>query len=86
MSFDTVKANLEKEGASLLSQLKEELSEDLDLFRCNFSVSFIDEILTMRHELIIAESIALHEQLQREGKPIGATSIWNDKYENVLNF
>ena len=84
MSFDTVKSNLEKEGASLLSQLKEELSEDLDLFRSNFSVSFIDEILTMRHKLIIAESIALHEQLQREGKPTGATSIWNDKYENYL--
>ena len=74
MSFDTVKSNLEKEGASLLSQLKEELSEDLDVFRSNSSESFIDEILRMRRELIIAESIALHEQLQTEGKPVGDSS------------
>ena len=84
MSFDTVKSNLKKEGPSLLSQLKVELSEDLDLFRSNFSELFIDEILRMRRELKIAESIALHEQLQREGKPTGDTSIWNDKYQNYL--
>lgn len=85
MSFDTVKSNLEKEGASLLSQLKEELSEDLDVFRSNSSESFIDEILRMRRELIIAESIALHEQLQREGKPVGDTLLWYDEYNNYLN-
>ena len=85
MSFDTVKSNLEKEGASLLSQLKEELSEDLDVFRSNSSESFIDEILRMRRELIIAESIALHEQLQREGKPVGDTLLWYDEYNSYLN-
>ena len=85
MSFATVKANLEKEGASLLSQLKEKLGEDLDVFRSNFSDLFIDEILRMRRELKIAETIALHEQLQREGKPVGDTLLWCDEYKNYLN-
>ena len=85
MSFNTVKANLEKEGASLLSQLKKELGEDLDVFRSNSSKSYIEEILRMRRELKIAETIALHEQLQREGKPVGDTLLWFDDYNNYLN-
>ena len=39
----------------------------------------------MKNDLIIAESVALHEQLKREGKPVGATLIWYDKYINYLN-
>ena len=33
MSFDTVKANLEKEGEKLLDELRDYLSEKQDVFR-----------------------------------------------------
>ena len=39
----------------------------------------------MKCELVLVESAALHEQLLREGKPIGDTFIWYDKYNNYLN-
>ena len=45
MSFATVKANLEKEGASLLYLLKDELSEELDVFRSRSSESYTKEII-----------------------------------------
>ena len=38
----------------------------------------------MRRDLIIAESVALHKQLEREGKPVGETSLWYDRYMNYL--
>ena len=85
MSFATVKTNLEKEGASLLCQLKDELRKELDLFRSTSSVEYDEEIIQMQRDLIIAESVALHEQLEREGKPVGATLFWYDKYMNYLN-
>ena len=53
MSFDTVKANLKKEGESLLYQLRIELSEDLDVFRSNSSESYIEEIIQMKRDLIL---------------------------------
>ena len=84
MSFATVKANLEKEGASLLCELKNELREEIDLFRSTSSNSYNESIKQMQHDLIIAESVVLHEQLEREGKPVGATSLWYDKYLNYL--
>ena len=85
MSFDAVKANLKKEGESLLYQLRIELSEDLDVFRSNSSESYIEEIIQMKRDLKIAEAIALYEQLERERKPIGNTSLWYDKYKKYLN-
>ena len=38
----------------------------------------------MKCELVLVESAALHEQLLREGKPIGDTFIWYDKYNKYL--
>ena len=84
MSFATVKANLEKEGASLLYKLKDELREELDVFRSRTSESYNEIIIQMQRDLIIAESVALHEQLGREGKPVVDTSLWYDRYNNYL--
>ena len=84
MSFANVKSNLEKEGASLLYKLKIELIEELDIFRSISSESYNESIIQMRRDLIIAESVALHKQLEREGKPVGETSLWYDRYMNYL--
>ena len=84
MSFATVKANLEKEGTSLLYKLKDELSEYKDIFRTTMSESFTNSIIKMKEDLVIAESIALHEQLQREEKPVGDTTFWYDDHNNYL--
>ena len=66
MSFATVKANLEKEGASLLYKLKDELREELDVFRSRTSESYNEIIIQMQRYLIIAESVAV------------VTKTWND--------
>ena len=42
MSFDTVKANLEKEGESLLCQLRDELDGYKDKFRSNYLFHFLN--------------------------------------------
>ena len=85
MSFDTVKANLEKEGKKLLNELRDYLSVKQDVFRSNFCDSYHEEIMKMKSEFILVEAAALHEQLLREGKPIGDTFIWYDKYNKYLN-
>ena len=85
MSFDTVKANLKKEGKKLLVVLRDYLSEKQDVFRSNFCDSYHEEIMKMKSEFILVETAALNEQLLREGKPIGDTFIWYDKYNNYLN-
>ena len=84
MSFANAKSNLEKEGASLLCKLKDELREELDIFRSMSSESYNETIIQMQRNLIIVESVALHKQLEREGKPVGATSLWYDRYMNYL--
>ena len=38
----------------------------------------------MKEDLNIAESVAIHEQLKREGKPIGDTYLWYDKYLDYI--
>ena len=85
MSFDTVKANLEKEGKKLLDVLRDYLSKKQDVFRSTFCDSYNEEIMKMKSEFILVETAALHEQLLREGKPIGDTFIWYDKYNKYLN-
>ena len=85
MSFDTVKANLEKEGEKLLDELRDYLSVKQDVFRSNFCDSYYEEIMKMKSDFILVETAALHEQLLREGKPIGDTFIWYDKYNKYLH-
>ena len=71
MSFATVKANLEKEGDSILDKLQRTLNDEFkDQFRS------IDDVRKYRDDLVIAESVALHEQ-----KPSIETCIWFQDYE-----
>ena len=84
MSFATVKANLEKEGVTLLCKLRDELEEYRDVFRPILSDSFFESIKLMKEDLIIAESVALYEQLERKDKPLGDTYFWYDDYKKYL--
>ena len=38
----------------------------------------------MKEDLNIVESVAIDEQLKREGKPIGDTYLWYDKYLDYI--
>ena len=81
MTLVISKENLKKEGESLLHQLINSLKEYKDVFRTNISDSFFESIKEMKEDLNIAESVAIHEQLEREGKPIGDTIFWYHDYE-----
>ena len=81
MTLVISKENLKKEGESLLHQLRGSLNEFKDFFRLNFSDSFFESIKEMKDDLNIAESVAIHEQLEREGKPLGGTIFWYHNYE-----
>ena len=77
MSFATVKANLEKEGDSILDKLRRTLNDEFkDQFRSGLSELFFDDVRKYRDDLVIAESVALHEQ-----KPSIETCIWFQGYE-----
>ena len=80
MSFDTVKSILEKEGKSLLEKLRSLLNDEFtDEFRSCLSESLFDDVRKYRDDLVIAESVALHEQ-----KPTNATYIWFQDYEKYI--
>ena len=80
MSFATVKFNLEKEGKSLLEKLRSLLNDEFtDKFRSCLSESFFDDVRKYRDDLVIAESVALHEQ-----KPTNTTCIWFQDYEKYI--
>lgn len=77
MKFDTVKANLGKEGGSVLDKLRSTLNDEFkDQFRSCLSESFFDYVRKYRDDLVIVESVALHEQ-----KPTIETCIWFQDYE-----
>ena len=60
---------LKKEGGLLLDQLKNSLDEFKDLFRMkSFCSSYFETIKRMKEDLNIAESVAMYEQLKREGQ------------------
>ena len=80
MSFDTVKTNLEKEGKSLLGKLRSLLNDEFtDEFRSCLSESLFKDVRFYKDELVIAESVALHEQ-----KPTNATCVWFQDYEKYI--
>ena len=80
MSFDTVKANLEKEGESILDKLRSTLNDESKVqFRSCLSESLFDDVRKCRDDLVIAESVALHEQ-----KPTNATCIWFQDYGKYI--
>ena len=73
---------LKREGEELIDQLKNSLDEYEDLFRMrSFCSSFFETIKRMKEDLNIAESVAMYEQLKREGKPLGENSHWYHYYE-----
>ena len=73
---------LKREGEELIDQLKNSLDEYEDLFRMrSFCSSFFETIKRMKEDLNIAESVAMYEQLKREGKPLGENLHWYHYYE-----
>ena len=73
---------LKREGEKLIDQLKNSLDEFKDLFRMkSFCSSFFETINRMKEDLNIAESVAMYEQLKREGKPLGENFHWYHYYE-----
>ena len=78
------KEELKQEGESLLHQFRNTLNEFEDIFRLNYSDSDFKSIKKMKEDLNIAESVAIHEQLKREGKPIGDTYHWYNKYKKYI--
>ena len=73
---------LTKEGGKLIDQLKNSLDEFKDLFRMtSFCSSYFETIKRMKEDLNIAESVAMYEQLKREGKPLGENLHWYHYYE-----
>ena len=73
---------LTKEGGKLIDQLKNSVDEFKDLFRMtSFCSSYFETIKRMKEDLNIAESVAMYEQLKREGKPLGENLDWYHYYE-----
>ena len=73
---------LKKEGGLLLDQLKNSLDDFKDLFRMkSFCSSYFETIKRMKEDVNIAESVAMYEQLKREGKPLGENLHWYHYYE-----
>ena len=73
---------LKKERGKLIDQLKNSLDEFKDLFRMtSFCSSYFETIKRMKEDLNIAESVAMYEQLKREGKPLGENLHWYHYYE-----
>ena len=80
MRFDTVKTNLEKEGKSLLEKLRTLLNDTFtDECRSCLSHSFYEAVRQYKDELVIAESVALHEQ-----RPTNETCIWYEDYQKYI--
>ena len=73
---------LTKEEGKLIDQLKNSLDEFKDPFRMtSFCSSYFETIKRMKEDLNIAESVAMYEQLKREGKPLGENLHWYHYYE-----
>ena len=81
MSIVISEVSLKKEGKLLLERLRNFIKEFKDFFRTDFSEEFFETIKEMKEDLNIAESVAIHEQLKREGKPLGDTLFWYHDYE-----
>ena len=72
MSLTISEEVLKKEGGKLIDQLKNSLDEFKDLFRMtSFCSSYFETIKRMKEDLNIPESVAMYEQLKREGKLLG---------------
>ena len=69
-SDNITRKELKKEGEKLIDNLKDGLDEYKDFFRIrNCLKSLFKPIKRMKEDLNIAESVAMYEQLKREGEP-----------------
>ena len=80
MSFVISKESLKEEGKSLLKQLRGLLKEFEDIFRMDYHEAFFETINKIKENLKLAESVAICEQIKREGKPDGDTYHWYNDY------
>ena len=80
MSFVISKESLKEEGKSLLKQLRGLLKEFEDIFRMDYDEAFFETINKIKENLKLAESVAICEQIKREGKPDGDTYHWYNDY------
>ena len=80
MSFVIKKESLKEEGKSLLKHLRGLLKEFEDIFRMDYGDEFVKTINKRKETLKIAESVAICEQIKREGKPDGDTFYWYNDY------
>ena len=80
MSFVISKESLKEEGKSLLKQLRGLLKEFEDIFRMDYDEAFFETINKIKENLKLAESVAICEQIKREGKPTGDTYYWYIDY------
>ena len=76
--------DLKKEGESILYKLRNNLYSYKDVFRTDISDLFFERIKEMKEDLSIAESVAIHEQLEREGKLNGSTYLWYENYKDYI--
>ena len=84
MSLVITKESLKREGELLLERLRDLIGEFKDFFRISLSDSFFEGIKELKEDLDIAESVAIYEQLEREGKPLGNSTFWFHRYENYI--
>ena len=82
MSIIISEEELKEEGELLLEELRDLIESYEDFFRTNFSEAFFESIKKMKEDLNIAESVAIHEQLQREDKPVEDTLHWYNDYKD----
>ena len=82
MSIVISEKEFKKEGQLLLEELRDLIESYEDFFRTNFSEAFFEAIKKMREDLNIAESVAIHEQLEREDKQIEDTLHWYNDYKD----
>ena len=70
--------SLKVDAELLLERLRNTVKEFKDFFRLNLPQSFFEAVKNLKEDLNIAESVAMCEQLKREGKPI---NIQNEEEE-----
>ena len=84
-SLNIRKKELKKEGELLIDKLKDGLNEYKDFFRMkSYLKPLFEPIKRMKEDLNIAESLAMYEQLKREGEPLGQHFSWHFEYENYI--
>ena len=80
VSVTISEGSLKVDAELLLERLRNTVKEFKDFFRLNLPQSFFEAVKNLKEDLNIAESVAMCEQLKREGKPIGEFFCWYQNY------